>query len=62
MGWLEKGIPKARLMYLEVAKPREMRTARRIKDNGKIDEISASDDVQPPVGGTNKTKLARMEI
>ncbi|PRZ56140.1 YdaS family helix-turn-helix protein [Paraburkholderia fungorum] len=27
-----------------------------------VERAKASDDVQPPVGGTNKTKLARMEI
>lgn len=50
-GWLEKGIPQARLMYLEVAYPKVMRAVRKIKPEDEIDRAAASDDVQPPVGG-----------
>lgn len=61
--WLETGIPRARLMYLEVAYPKVMRAARKVKENGESDRIAASDDVQPPVGGVKKdSKLARMVV
>ena len=49
-GWLEKGIPPARLMYLEVAHPKALRAARKIKPEDEVDRAAASDDVQPPVG------------
>lgn len=50
MSWLEDGIPKARLMYLDVAYPKVMRAARKIKPEDEVDRAAASDDVQPPVG------------
>jgi hypothetical protein len=53
MAWLEDGIPKARLMYLEVAYPKVMRVARKIKLDDETDRVAASDDVQPPVGTIN---------
>jgi hypothetical protein len=49
-GWLEKGIPPARLMYLELAHPKEMQAARKVKPDEEVDRAAASDDVQPPVG------------
>jgi hypothetical protein len=63
MGWLEKGIPKARLMYLEVAHSKAMRNARRIKDNGHLEPTDIEDDTQPS-GGTSdrKTKESRMVV
>lgn len=63
MGWLEKGIPKSRLMYLEVAHSKAMRNARRIKDNGHIEPTDIVDDAQPS-GGTpsRKIKESRMVV
>jgi hypothetical protein len=59
MSWLEDGIPKARLMYLEVAYPQVMQKARKVKLDDETDRAAASDDAQPPVGGiTKNTKLA----
>jgi hypothetical protein len=55
MGWLEKGIPSARLMYLEVAYPKVMRAARKIKENGVIDNVAAIDDTQHNAGGSVDT-------
>jgi hypothetical protein len=52
MGWLEKGIPSARLMYLEVAFPKVMRAARKIKENGFMDGLAATDDTQQDGGGS----------
>jgi hypothetical protein len=57
MGWLEKGIPKARMMYLEVAYAKALRNARRIKSNGHIDELMTTDDTQQDGGGTSDRKL-----
>lgn len=50
-GWLQKGIPSARLMYLEVAYPKVMRAARKIKPEDEIDRVAASDDTQGDAGG-----------
>jgi hypothetical protein len=61
MGWLEKGIPSARLMYLDVAYAKEMRTARRLKNNGHIDELMATDDTQVS-GGTSDRKLKECQV
>lgn len=59
--WLEKGIPAARLMYLDLAYPEVMRQARKVKPEEMTDRAAASDDIQPPVGGGPKKgdKLAR---
>lgn len=57
MGWLEKGIPGARLMYLDLAYPKEMRTARRIKNNGHIDSYAVVDDTQQNAGGMSDRKI-----
>jgi hypothetical protein len=64
MGWLEKGIPNARLMYLDVAYSKVMRNARRIKDNGHIDDVAIIDDTQQNAGGTSsrKNKEAKMAL
>lgn len=61
MGWLEKGIPPARLMYLDVAYPEVMRRARKVKNGDVVDRAAASDDAQNNPGGTvRKTKESRM--
>jgi hypothetical protein len=52
MAWYETGIPPARVMYLDVAYPEIMRNARKVKTEQMIDRVAASDDSQPPVGGT----------
>jgi hypothetical protein len=60
-GWLETGIPAARLMYLDVAYPEIMRKARKGKNGNAIDRAAASDDTQPPVGGSSGgEKLAKV--
>lgn len=49
--WKKKGIPPARLMYLEVAFPAELAKVRaRMKKEREIPPVAAEDDVQPPVG------------
>lgn len=49
-GWLAKGIPKSRLMYLDAVYPEVMRLARKVKNGDVIERAAASDDVQAPVG------------
>lgn len=63
MGWLEKGIPSARLMYLDLAYPKVMRKARKVKDNGEMERIAAIDDTQQDGGGSvdRNTKQMRAE-
>lgn len=62
MGWLEKGIPSARLMYLEVAHPKVMRKARKVKDDGEMDQIAATDDTQQDGGGSLDTNTKQMRV
>jgi hypothetical protein len=64
IGWLEKGIPKARLMYLEVAYPKVMRAARKVKENGEMERIASIDDTQQNAGGSldRKTKESRRAL
>lgn len=55
IGWRKKGIPPARLMYLEVARPEVLERARKRlrRPKGAPVEpgaIDSEDDVQPPVG------------
>lgn len=52
VGWLNKGIPDARMMYLEAVYPKVIRKARKIKVIEEVDIMAASDDVQPNAGGT----------
>lgn len=55
--WKRKGIPPARLMYLEVAKPEVLARVRaKLKREKEISPVSASDDVQPPVGSLDDTE------
>jgi len=55
IGWRKKGIPPARLMYLEVARPDVLADARKkLRKQVEPDAIDTSDDVQPPVGDRTK--------
>jgi 2'-5' RNA ligase len=50
-GWKKKGLPPARLMYLEVARPEILEQARkRLHKTVEPSGIESEDDVQPPVG------------
>ena len=56
-GWLEKGIPPARLMYLELRYPQLMRKARGEANGNGVDSNAATDDTQQDAGGSvRKTK------
>lgn len=55
VGWLNKGIPSARLMYLDAVYPEVMRLARKVKNGDVIDRVAASDDTQYPVGSLPST-------
>jgi len=57
-GWLDKGVPKARLMYLDVAFPEVMQKVRNAKPAEVTDRAAASDDVQPPVGSLDEEEGA----
>lgn len=58
--WKIKGIPPARLMYLDVAQPAVLAKVRaRLKKEKDISPVAASDDVQPPVGSASKDSKNR---
>jgi hypothetical protein len=56
-GWKKKGLPPARLMYLEVARPEILEQARkRLRKPAEPGAIESEDDVQPPVGTPQERK------
>lgn len=55
--WKRKGIPPARLMYLELAKPEVLAAVRaKLQKEKPISPVAASDDTQPPVGSLDDSE------
>ncbi|MCX4154967.1 MULTISPECIES: hypothetical protein [Paraburkholderia] len=55
--WKKTGIPPARLMYLEVARPEVLAQVRaELRKEKEIPAVAAADDVQPPVGSPEDPK------